>query len=186
MSIIISNNVQVGQSGTSGNNITINTSASGDLVVNKGVWPNITEITRVSNAGLIDGNKVSFTPTGTISATTVQAAIVELSTELTAPISTPDGAALVGFTPSSGSPTDVQTRLRLHDTQISTINTNISGISTGGAAGGGTDKVFYENDSIVTTNYSITAGKNALSAGPITINNGVAINIPTGSSWGVI
>jgi hypothetical protein len=84
MSIIISNNVQVGQSGTANNNITLNTSASGDLVVNKGVWPNITEITRVSNTGLVDGSKVSFTPTGTIAATTVQAAIAELSTELTA------------------------------------------------------------------------------------------------------
>ena len=59
-------------------------------------------------------------------------------------------------------------------------------IGGGGARGGGTDKVFYENDQIVTTNYTITSGKNAMSAGPITINAGVVVTIPATSVWTVI
>jgi hypothetical protein len=56
----------------------------------------------------------------------------------------------------------------------------------GGASGGGTDDVFYENGKTVTTNYAITTNKNAMSTGPITINNGVVVTIPTGSRWVVI
>lgn len=56
----------------------------------------------------------------------------------------------------------------------------------GGAAGAGGDSVFYENDTNVTTSYSITSGKNAMSAGPITINNGAVVTIPNGSVWTVV
>jgi hypothetical protein len=60
-------------------------------------------------------------------------------------------------------------------------------VSSGsGASGGGVDKVFYENDSVVTTSYSLTVGKNAMSAGEITINDGVEITIPNGSSWVIV
>lgn len=58
--------------------------------------------------------------------------------------------------------------------------------SGGGATGGGTDKVFYENDTAVTTNYTITAGKNAVTAGPVTIDSGVTVTVPSGSSWVVV
>lgn len=55
-----------------------------------------------------------------------------------------------------------------------------------GAAGGGTDQVFYENDQTVTTNYTITTNKNAVTAGPVTINSGVTVTIPSGSYWSVV
>lgn len=58
--------------------------------------------------------------------------------------------------------------------------------SLGGASGAGGDSVFYENDTNVTTNYSITSGKNAMSAGPITINNGATVTVPNGSVWTVV
>lgn len=56
----------------------------------------------------------------------------------------------------------------------------------GGATGGGTDKVFYENDQAVTTDYTITDGQNAMSAGPITINNGVTVTVGDGEVWTVV
>ena len=55
-----------------------------------------------------------------------------------------------------------------------------------GAKGGGTDKVFFENDQVVTADYTITAGKNAMSAGTITVNNGVTVTVPSGSTWVVL
>jgi hypothetical protein len=56
----------------------------------------------------------------------------------------------------------------------------------GGATGGGSDAVFIENDQTVTTNYTITASKNAGTFGPITINSGVTVTVPSGSTWTVI
>lgn len=53
-------------------------------------------------------------------------------------------------------------------------------------SGGGTDQVFFENDQTVTTDYEITTGKNALTAGPITIDTGVTVTIPAGTTWTVI
>lgn len=55
-----------------------------------------------------------------------------------------------------------------------------------GAVGGGSDNVFFQNDQTVTTSYSIPSGKNAMSAGPITINSGITVTIPAGSVWSII
>jgi len=55
-----------------------------------------------------------------------------------------------------------------------------------GITGGGSDLVFVENNQTVTTNYTITSGKNALSTGPITINDGVTVTIPDGSRWVIL
>jgi len=56
----------------------------------------------------------------------------------------------------------------------------------GGATGGGSDDVFYENAQNVTANYTITSGKNAMTAGPITIDSGVTVTVPSGSVWTVV
>ena len=53
----------------------------------------------------------------------------------------------------------------------------------GGATGGGSDKVFVENDMVVSANYTITSGKHAHSVGPITVNGGVTVTVPDGSNW---
>lgn len=56
----------------------------------------------------------------------------------------------------------------------------------GGATGGGGDEVFVENDQTVTTSYTISSGKNAMSTGPLTINSGVVITVPSGARWVVL
>lgn len=56
----------------------------------------------------------------------------------------------------------------------------------GGATGGGSDEVFVENSQVVTSNYTITTGKNAMSAGPITINNSITVTVPTDSVWTIV
>jgi hypothetical protein len=49
-----------------------------------------------------------------------------------------------------------------------------------------TTKGLYEMANTISTNYAITAGNNAISTGPITVNSGVTITIPTGSRWVVV
>ena len=62
--------------------------------------------------------------------------------------------------------------------------TNVSG--SGGAVGGSTDKIFWENDKVITANYTLTSGKNAGTFGPITINNDVIVTVPDNSVWTVV
>ena len=56
----------------------------------------------------------------------------------------------------------------------------------GGATGGGPDEVFVENGQTVTTSYTITTNKNAMSTGPISIDSGVVVTVPTNSRWVVL
>ena len=46
-----------------------------------------------------------------------------------------------------------------------------------------TTKGLYEHAHTISANYSITSGNNAMTAGPITINSGISVTIPTGSTW---
>ena len=56
----------------------------------------------------------------------------------------------------------------------------------GGATGGGGDQVFYENELTVTADYTLTTNRNAMSTGPITIDSGVTVTIPTGQRWVIL
>ena len=56
----------------------------------------------------------------------------------------------------------------------------------GGATGGGTDTVFVENGQTITTSYTLSTSKNAMSVGAITINSGVVVTIPSGARWVVL
>jgi hypothetical protein len=62
---------------------------------------------------------------------------------------------------------------------------SLTGISAG-ATGGGSDQIFYENGQNVTADYTITNGKNAMSAGPITINSGVTVTVGSGETYTVV
>jgi len=75
------------------------------------------------------------------------------------------------------------------------LSTNGAGVlsyvdAPSGATGGGSDKVIIENGTTITTNYTIgtTFGStcNAGSFGPITINAGVTLTIPSGSVYTVV
>ena len=55
---------------------------------------------------------------------------------------------------------------------------------TAGATGAGSDKVFWENEQSVDSNYTITNNRNAMSAGPITLN--ATVTIGSGESWSIV
>jgi hypothetical protein len=88
----------------------------------------------------------------------------------------------IGATGPSGGPTGAT---GVNGTTGSTGATGIQGPS-GGATGAGGDAVFWENDQNVTTNYTISTNKNAMSAGPITVDAGVSVTVPSGSVWTVV
>ena len=142
-------------------------------------------------------NNIGFTPYGNIAATNVQAAIQELddeklSTTITGNV---DNTATGYFDLPSGttaqrpgSPNAGWARFNTDTVQFEgytgALWSSIGG--GGGATGGGSDDVFYENGQTITTSYTLTTNKNAVTAGPVTVNSGVTVTIPSGSSWVVV
>jgi hypothetical protein len=71
-------------------------------------------------------------------------------------------------------------------TVVGTYTTGIWTQIGGGATGTGGNQVFVLNDQNVTANYTVPTGKNASSAGPITINTGVTVTVSTDSTWVIV
>ena len=72
-------------------------------------------------------------------------------------------------------------------TSFSGDGSSLSNLPAGAPVGGAsTNTVFFENDKAVSVNYQITSTKNAMSAGPIAINAGIAVTVPSGCSWTIV
>lgn len=56
----------------------------------------------------------------------------------------------------------------------------------GGAAGTGANQIFFQNDQTVTGSYTIPTGKNAGTFGPVSIDSGVVVTVPSGSVWTIV
>ena len=64
---------------------------------------------------------------------------------------------------------------------------SLSNLPAGAPVGGAsTNTVFFENDKAVAVNYQVTSTKNAMSAGPIAINAGIAVTVPSGCAWTIV
>ena len=85
-----------------------------------------------------------------------------------------------------GSPTSGMIRFNTDLTQFEGYNGTAWSSVGGGATGGGADTVFLENSNTVTTSYTLTTNKNAVSAGPVTINAGATVTVPSGASWVIV
>jgi hypothetical protein len=66
---------------------------------------------------------------------------------------------------------------------LTSNGTTVSWAAASGAQAGG---VIYENGVTISSNYTLTTNKNGLSVGPITINNGVAVTVPSGQRWVIL
>ena len=72
-------------------------------------------------------------------------------------------------------------------TSFSGSGANLTNLPPSAPVGGAsTNQVFFENDNSVDVNYSVTSGKNAMSAGPIAIKSGITVTVPSGSFWTIV
>ena len=85
-----------------------------------------------------------------------------------------------------GTPVNGMIRYNTTLNQFEGYKASAWGAIGGGATGGSSDDIFYENGQTVTTDYTLSTGKNAMSAGPISINSGVTVTVPSGASWTVV
>ena len=84
------------------------------------------------------------------------------------------------------SPANGQIRYNTTTAQFEGYQGGAWGQLGGGATGAGGDEVFQENSLIVTTSYTLSTGKNAMSVGPIQINSGAVVTVPSGARWVVL
>ena len=91
-----------------------------------------------------------------------------------------------GTTAERPSPTAGMIRYNTTEASFEGYAAGAWGSIGGGATGAGGDQVFYENELTVTTNYTLTTARNAMSTGPITIDSGVTVTVPTGQRWVIL
>lgn len=65
---------------------------------------------------------------------------------------------------------------------LTTDGTNASWAASGASAEG----VIWENTTVISTDYTLTTSKNGLSVGPITIDSGVSVTVPSGQRWVIL
>ena len=72
-----------------------------------------------------------------------------------------------------------------YNTSVNSFEGYVNGAwgGVGGAQAGG---VIFENSLTISSNYTLTTSKNGLSVGPITINSGVSVTVPSGHRWVIL
>ena len=101
---------------------------------------------------------------------------------------TSTGAVKIPSGTTAQQPTGVDGKIRFNSTtnKYEGYANSTWGQLGGGATGGGSDQVFVQNGVTVTTNYTLTTNYNAESVGPISINSGVTVTIPSNQRWVIL
>ncbi len=171
---------------TSGSNIVSDTDSTDDLGTTSVRWANLfvdgitatDQITATGFTGTLDGilgsGAAAAATTTTLASSTITASgIVTANAKLDM-----NGTELIldaDADTSITADTDDQIDFRIGGADKMEMNATAF---SGGA--------IYENADDISANYSITAGKNALSVGPITIASGVTVTVPSGQRWVIL
>ena len=99
-----------------------------------------------------------------------------------------DSSHYIGFSAPATISSSFTLTLPATDTSVAgyALVSDGSGTLSWGVAGGASQGIFWENNQTVTSNYTITNGKNAGSFGPITIQSGVTVTVGAGETWTVV
>jgi hypothetical protein len=146
-----------------------------------------TATTQASNASS-SASAAATSATNASNSATAAAASAALAANRVAKTSDTGSAVIPTGTQAQrdGTPAAGYFRFNSDVTKFEGYNGSAWGSVGGGATGGGSDEIFVENGQTVTTNYTLTTNKNAMSVGPISINSGVTVTIPSGSNYVVL
>ena len=185
--VLTTTSTQVATGGiTSGSNIVSDTDSTDDLGTTSVRWANLfvdgitatDQITATGFTGTLDGilgsGAAAAATTTTLASSTITASgIVTANAKLDL-----NGTELIldaDADTSITSDTDDKIDYRIGGADVMQMNATAF---SGGA--------IYENADDIAANYSITAGKNAFSVGPITIASGVTVTVPSGQRWVIL
>jgi len=130
----------------------------------------------ITTTTIATGTQLQFKAANANTGSTTLQVQVNSSTILTATtVLNEDGSTLSGNTILSGG-------------IYSVIYNGTNWVLSGGGGGGGTSAggAVYENNQTISANYTMTTGKNGVSAGPVTIATGIVVSIPSGSRWVIV
>lgn len=97
------------------------------------------------------------------------------------------GSWAISVTGSSASCTgNAATASSVTFANVSSKPTTLSGYGITDAVPAGAGGAIIENTQSITSNYTLTAGRNGVSAGVITISSGVTVTVPSGASWSIV
>ena len=135
--------------------------------------------------GAKSGSNLTFnSDTGVLGATTFSGSGSSLTGVTLKTSATGSSQVAVGTTAQrDGSPATGMFRFNTTTTGFEGYNGSAWGAiggAGGGATGAGGDEVFQENERVVTTSYTLSTNKSAMCVGPLTINSGVTVTIPSG------
>lgn len=142
------------------------------------------EVTNLAQVKAFDSTDYATAAQGALADSATQPATTVAKTSSTGSAVMPSGTTAQ----RNGSPNAGNLRFNTTDTSFEGYDGSAWGAigGGGGASGGGSDAIFYENGQTITTSYSITASTNAMSTGPLTVNSGVSVTVPSGSRWVVL
>ena len=122
-------------------------------------------------------------PSDNVSTLTNDSGYLTSTTGVTKTASTGSGVLPAGTTAQrDGSPAAGYIRFNSDDTSFEGYDGSAWG-SIGGGGGASAGGAIYENNDTITSSYTIAAGKNGHSVGPITISSGAAVTITSGQRW---
>ena len=118
----------------------------------------------------------SMTFTGTVPSGTNNVQVVHMG--LTVDVGTPgDDTVTVAKLDTTGTP---------DGTKFLRDDMAWQDVPAGAPTGGGTEKIFFNNENSVDVDYTIPADTNSVSAGPITIASGVTVTVGATSNWVIV
>jgi len=161
---------------TNATNVAVTTSATASAF--KVPFANTT-VSTTGNYGLLQDSEATFTynpSTNTLTAGTFSGSGASLTTLNASNLSSGTVAVARGGTgiTSVGTSGNVLTSNGSAWVSAAPVSSNI------------TAQGLFENANTISANYTIGTGNNAVSAGPITINSGVTVTVPSGSVWVIV
>jgi hypothetical protein len=172
----LSGNATTATTATNATNVAVTTSATASAF--KVPFANTT-VSTTGNYGLLQDSEATFTynpSTNTLTAGTFSGSGASLTTLNASNLSSGTVAVARGGTgiTSVGTSGNVLTSNGSAWVSAAPVSSNI------------TAQGLFENANTISANYTIGTGNNAVSAGPITINSGVTVTVPSGSVWVVV